>query len=152
MRGLPVTALVAKSGIGKRRRATGVVLLASLWLKVLVLAIGLTQPAQAAEAASPSPEQDLLAALHVICTSGGVKVLGTPAEDGQTKDGAAKSGLLDCARCCCTPNVALPMALGACLAVSITFIVAPPAPQMVHPAALSQTPVNPRAPPLSILV
>lgn len=147
-----MTALFTKSGIGKRRRATGVVLVASLWLKVLVLAIGLTQPAQAAEASAPSPEQDLLAALHVICTSGGVKVLGAPGDDGQTKDGAAKSGLLDCARCCCTPNLAVPMALGTCLVVSVTFIAAPPAPQMGHPAGLAQSPTNPRAPPLSILV
>lgn len=152
MRGLPVTALVTKSGIGKRRRATGVVLIASLWLKVLVLAIGLTQPAQAAEASAPSPEQDLLAALHVICTSGGVKVLGAPTDDGQTSDDAAKSGLLDCARCCCTPNLAVPMVPGTCLAVSITFITAPLTAQMVHPGGLSQTPVNSRAPPLSIFV
>lgn len=147
-----MTALVTKSRVRKRRRATGVMLLASLWLKVLVLSVGLTQPAQAADPAAQSPEQDLLAALHVICTPGGAKVLGVPADDGQTNDGAAKSGLLDCARCCCTPTFTVSMAFGACLAGSIAFIATPPAPQMVHPGGLSQTPTNPRAPPLSILV
>ncbi|MEP0340226.1 MAG: hypothetical protein ABJ388_05005 [Alphaproteobacteria bacterium] len=135
-----------------RRRVTGAVLLVGLWLKVFVIALGLAQTAQAAAGNDVSPEQDLLAALHVICTSGGVKVLGAPTDDGQTSDDAAKSGLLDCARCCCTPNLAVPMVPSTCLAVSITFITAPLTAQMVHPGGLSQTPVNPRAPPLSIFV
>lgn len=137
----------------RRRRATGVALVASLWLKALVLAVGLAQPVQAAGAdTAPSAEQDLLAALHVICTSSGTQVLDptTGATDTEHPS-TAKSGLLDCARCCCAPTHHAPD----CLA---SRLVSPPhverlaaIPQPVLPGEHQETPGNPRAPPHSVL-
>ena len=137
----------------RRRRATGVALVASLWLKALVLAVGLAQPVQAAGVdTAPSAEQDLLAALHVICTSSGAQVL-DPANgaDDTEHPSTAKSGLLDCARCCCAPTHSTPDC-SASRFVSPPLVGVPVAiPQPVLPGEHQDAPGNPRAPPFSVL-
>jgi hypothetical protein len=138
-----------------RRRWTGGVLVASLWFKAFVLAVGLAQPAQAAPEGAASAEQDLLAALHVICTSGGAKVLGaSDAGDADTpvNSSAAKSGLLDCARCCCSPAYATPLALCSGYLVTAAFGVFLPETGSTVLAQTAHSPANPRAPPIRFAV
>ena len=153
--GMPVTAFsMSLRACNHRRRRTGGVLVLSLWLKVFILAIGLAQPAQAASSDSTSAEQDLLAALHVICTSGGVKVLSD--RDGDASDlpsdtSAAKSGLLDCARCCCGPATAARLDFGSWTLVTAYFGDALPISDSVVPTGSVHGQANPRAPPHLIL-
>lgn len=128
-----------------RRRATGAVLLAALWVKIAVVAIALAQPVQAAEPAASAAEQDLLAALRVVCTPGGAKV--HPSDDeGQAPAHAAD--MMDCARCCCTAAMAVPGVCGACLTTPVAFRAEISTPQFLIAAQHAQTPGKPRAPPV----
>ncbi|MEQ8228445.1 MAG: hypothetical protein RIA64_10200 [Rhodospirillales bacterium] len=147
-----MTACFGKSGSHNRRRWTSGVLVASLWLKALVLAVGLAQPAPAVASDGASAERDLLAALHVICTPGGIKVI-----EGADGDGTAAPetpppafGFLDCTRCCCGPATAASLALGSCLLAPVVFGAFPPEPRSVAGGQISDNPAHPRAPPISI--
>mgnify|MGYP003671997698 FL=1 len=131
-----------------RRRATGAVLLVGLWLKVFVIALGLAQTAQAAAGNDVSPEQDLLAALHVICTSGGVKVLQSFDGDGGDDRQTAGMDLLDCARCCCTPVHGVGVAQHECLVRAAAPAAVLPAPPSLAAGQGIDMPGNPRAPPV----
>lgn len=135
----------------RRRRATGALLLAGLWLKVFVIALGLAQPAQAAQDGIGAAERDLLAALHVICTSGGVKVVGSSDADGGGIPKSAGMDLLDCARCCCAPvhGAALAQDVGAVQAVALAVVL--PAPPSRVAGQAVDNPGNPRAPPARVL-
>lgn len=147
-----MTAYLGKPGSQNSRRWTSGVLVASLLLKALVLAVALAQPAPAASDVV-SAERDLLAALHVICTPGGIKVM-----EGADGDGTAAPetpppafGFLDCTRCCCGPATAASLALGSCLLAPVVFGAFPPEPRSVAGGQISDNPAHPRAPPDSIL-
>ncbi|HBC09014.1 MAG TPA: hypothetical protein DC046_15750 [Rhodospirillaceae bacterium] len=133
-------------------RATGAVLLAGLWLKVFVVALGLAQPTRAADDGANQAEQDLLAALHVICTAGGVKVFGSSEDDGDSDSTPAVMDLLDCARCCCTPvhGMALAQDVGLVQGPALATVL-PPARSLIV-GQVSDNPGNPRAPPALVLV
>jgi len=143
-----VTAAIAKIWTrARRRRAVGALLVAALWLKAVVLAVGLAQTAQASQPGAATAERDLLAALRVICTAGGAKVRGSSGQDGD----ARTSALHDCARCCSAPAHGTPPAGGAVLSAVFVFAAVPPVPEGVPPGEVPVTPTHPRAPPPSIL-
>ncbi len=82
-------------GRSRWRRHAGIMVVTTMWLKLLVVALGMAQPVQAghqdtAEGGGPS---GLLAALAVICTPNGTKKLG-----GQDES-RAQPGLADCLLC-----------------------------------------------------
>lgn len=135
----------------RRRRATGALLLAGLWLKVFVIALGLAQPAQAARDGAGSPERDLLAALHVICTSGGVKVLGSSGGDGGGIPKSAGMDLLDCTRCCCTPVHGVPFVQGVGPVHAAAHAAVLPAPGSLIAGQAVDRATHPRAPPVQVL-
>lgn len=135
----------------RRRRATGVLLLAGLWLKIFVIALGLAQPAQAARNGAGAAERDLLAALHVICTSGGVKVLGSSGGDGGGDPKPAGMDLLDCTRCCCTPVHGVPLVQGDCPVRAAAHAVVLPAPASLIAGQAVDRAAHPRAPPAQAL-
>lgn len=132
----------------RRRRAWGAVLLAALWLKVFVIALGLAQPAQAAHDGAGSPERDLLAALHVICSSGGIKIVKSSDGDGGGMPKSAGMDLLDCARCCCTPAHGAPQMQGDCTVQAAAYTVVLPAPASLIAGQVIERAVHPRAPPV----
>lgn len=132
----------------RRRRATGALLLAGLWLKVFVIALGLAQPAQAAHDGVGSPERDLLAALHVICSSGGIKVIGSSDGDGGGIPKSVGMDLLDCARCCCTPVHGAPLIQGDCTVQAAAHAVLLPAPASLISGQVVERAAHPRAPPV----
>lgn len=148
-----MTAYLGKFGTQNRRRWTSGVLVASLWVKVFVLAVGLAQPVQAALSDGASAERDLLAALHVICTPGGVKVIEGAAGDAAAPPETPPSafGFLDCTRCCCGPATAASLALGPCLLAPVVFGAYPPEPRSVGGGEIPDNPGHPRGPPISIL-
>lgn len=132
----------------RRRRLTGAVLMAALWLKIAVVAVALAQPVQAAEPGATAAEQDLLAALRVVCTPGGAKVLPS-GDDGNAP--APAVDMMDCARCCCTAAMAVPDVCGACLMVPVAFRAEISTPQVLIAAQHTDNPGKPRAPPVSVV-
>lgn len=117
----------------------GAVMACVLLLKAAALAVGLAAPARAA---AGGDKADLFAALSVICTPGGVKMLSS---DGKTQAPAAA----DCPLCAAAAHCALAaqaavLSLPAAAAQPQALAV-PPAAQ--RPAILSR---HPRAPPASI--
>lgn len=133
-----------------RRRATGVLLLVGLWLKVCVVALALAQPAQAADGPG-SADRNLLAALQVICTSTGAKVMGSSGGDGPADPRDAGMDLIDCARCCCAPTHGMPAPPAECavgVAFSVGVLIPPRSP--AAPQAVDGT-LHPRAPPAQVL-
>ena len=132
----------------RRRRAWGAALLAALWLKVFVIALGLAQPAQAARDGAGSPERDLLAALHVICSSGGIKVVGSSDGDGGGIPKSAGMDLLDCARCCCTPVHGAPQMQGDCTVQVAAHMAVLPTPAPLITGQVVEHAAHPRAPPV----
>ena len=133
----------------RRRRLTGAVLMAALWLKIAVVAVALAQPVQAAEPGATAAEQDLLAALRVVCTPGGAKVLPL-GDDGGTIPAHA-ADMMDCARCCCTAAMAVPGLCGACLTVPVAFRAKISTPQFLIAAQHTDNPGKPRAPPVLVV-
>ena len=132
----------------RRRRAWGTALLSALWLKVFVVALGLAQPAQAARDGAGSPERDLLAALHVICSSGGIKVVESSDGGGDGIPKSAGMDLLDCARCCCTPVHGAPQIQGDCTVRAAAYTVVLPAPASLIAGQVIERAAHPRAPPV----
>ena len=130
----------------RRRRVTGAMLLAGLWLKVFVVALGLAQPARADVSGARTAERELLAALHVICTSGGVKVLGSSGNGGGAPASAGMD-LLDCARCCSVPVHGLALTQDAFPVQMAAHVRVPPPPRSLAGGQVFDNPGNPRAPP-----
>lgn len=121
-------------------RRLGAVMACVLLLKAVALAVGLAAPARAA---AGGDKADLFAALSVICTPGGVKMLSS---DGRTHAPAAA----DCPLCAAGAHCALPAQAAV---LSLPAAVAQPKASAVpaacqRPAILSR---HPRAPPASIL-